>query len=1087
MIKHYNRFFYRLKVTPINLRKNLPLNVIVFALLFCVKNAGATSYTWNGGSSGSWTTSSNWLPNTGYPGSSGTTDVAIINTSNATVNLNGNLTISQLESTNYGVAGITINFTGTTPTLAITGGLSMAQPSSFSTVLTFSGTGIATISGTSTFSYGSSFTIASGCTVTFAASSTLDWTATQGVITNSGTLNFTSSTLKLGSSTSFVSPGTVIANSENFNITGTPAFITYGGKFVANSCTFTLPSSGYLKSTSSSSAFTATTCTFNISGSGGAAYIYNNGTFVDHGSTYNVTGQGSYIQNTGTGSSMHLRGTTVNLGPTIAGNNSQYISSSSTFTADSGSTINALSQSSYINNSGTFYAGTSGSSCVITLSGQGAYITNTSIFDLGSTSIIYPSSYQALITNTKPGIFTLQSDANGSAAFGVLSSTAIIKGTFNVERYFQGGATKAGGRWVYRNYRIISSPVNDTTVNGNYIWGLNYIVGSTVGQTTLANSATNAFVKGANGGSTASGNPTLFLYRENKVPSNATFTSGNFIGITDITSPSSLSTTDPGPWTIPIGNGVFFFFRGNASNYAAKTTSPYVAPESTTLTSTGNINQQQVTVKDWFTPALATLSYTTGIANATVRGFNMVGNPYPSSIDWNSSYANTGITRTHVNPTIWVFDPVTDQYDTYITTSPSAGIATGNASNIIASGQGFFVQDSIANSSLVFNEACKYSTWQLTGSNLLMGTPAGQNTVQQMLRLKLVADSLDADDIVIWFNSNATAKYSGREDAMYIQGSGALEGLSSFSADSIPLAINCLPLPKQTQQIIRLNVTAAQSGIYTFQRTELTAIPQIYNIWLIDKYKKDSLDIRNNTTYAFNLDLTDTASFGSSRFQIVIRQDPSLAVHLLNFTATKTPNGAQVIWKTENEQNYTYFTVERSTDNGTTFNALSGFTSYSAGTYSLFDRYPFPIGASTAIDKYRLKIEDINGTISYSEAITLTYSLSGGDSVSNNLIVYPNPATSFINLTINPNTVSLTSNLSTLQTVSTTPAISKTTGSPNYGIKIINMAGAVVKSATTPTSDWQDNVSNFLPGTYIIQVVDSSNNSVVGKATFVKL
>jgi hypothetical protein len=34
---------------------------------------------------------------------------------------------------------------------------------------------------------------------------------------------------------------------------------------------------------------------------------------------------------------------------------------------------------------------------------------------------------------------------------------------------------------------------------------------------------------------------------------------------------------------------------------------------------------------------------------------------------------------------------------------------------------------------------------------------------------------------------------------------------------------------------------------------------------------------------------------------------------------------------------------------------------------------------------------------------------------------------------------------------------------------------------------WQTNISNFAPGTYIIEVVNTSNNSVVGKSSFVKL
>jgi len=1059
-----------------------------FFVILGISDASATTYTWAGGSSGSWGVAANWSPSTGYPGQSGTTDIAIVNTTNATIGLTGNYTIAQLKSTSFGVSGVTVNLNGSSSTLAINSGLNFAQPSSLSIVLTFNGTGTATIGGTSTFAYHGSFYIASGATVNFTSGSIIDWTNTQAVLSNYGTMNLTSCTVNMGSSTTFDSPGTTNATSTTFNLSSTPSILTYSGKFVATSCTFNVSSSCYIKSTSTSSTFAGYGSTFNLSGSGGAAYFYNAGTFWDHKSTYNLTGQSAYIQNSGASATMHFRGSDINF---TGGSNNQYINNSGTFYADSATTIDASTFTSYITNSGTFYAGTSGSACTITLSGQAANVSSTGTFYLGSTSIIYPTGFAAYVTNTSPGTFTLQSDASGSAAIGALSSTATCNGNFNVERFFQGGATKSGTRWVYRNYRILSSPVNTgTLVNLNRVSGLTYIVGATAGLTTTANSTTNAFVMGATGGSSSSGNPSLFLYRESITPSNLSYTSGNFIGITNITSASAMHTSDGATnTTIPVGNGFFFFFRGNASSFSTRTSSPFLAPENVTLTSTGNLNQQSVTVKNWYTPLSSNLGYTgsgTG-TNYAVRGFNAVGNPYACSIDWNTAYSGTGITRTNVNPTIWMFNPFTNQYDTYITTSSSTGTSNGGgtdgsgfASKIIASGQGFFVQASAAGASLVFNEAAKSATSQLTGSSLFMGAPPA-NDVAQLLRLRMVQDSLNYDDITIVFNSAASPTYNGNEDAQYLPGINAAEGLASLSNDSlpVPLSINSLPLPKKMAQVIGLTVTAQQSGAFTFRRTELDAIPQIYEVWLMDKYKKDSLDLRHNATYAFNIDLNDAASFGSNRFSIVIRQNPVLGVRLLNFTAAKAPGGAQIVWKTENEQNYTNFTVERSIDNGQTFTILGGLVANGSGTYSLLDKSP------DLNDQYRLKIEDLNGTITYSAVVTLGYS---SNSVVNNMNVYPNPATNSINLNIKP-TNSLPSNLSALQVLGSTPSLvrSQNISTQSYNIKIISITGTVIKTALSSLPDWHDNVSTLTPGTYIIQVTNASDNSVVGKSTFVKL
>jgi hypothetical protein len=251
---------------------------------------------------------------------------------------------------------------------------------------------------------------------------------------------------------------------------------------------------------------------------------------------------------------------------------------------------------------------------------------------------------------------------------------------------------------------------------------------------------------------------------------------------------------------------------------------------------------------------------------------------------------------------------------------------------------------------------------------------------------------------------------------------------------------------------------------------ELNAIPNLYEVWLMDKYNKDSLDMRNNQTYRFDF-TSDTNSYGANRFQLVIRQNPALMMHLLSFNATKAPAGSQVVWITENEQNYTNFTVERSTDNGASFNVLSGVPSNAQGTYSFLDTNPQP-GA----DMYRLKIVDLNGTVSYSNIVTLMYG-DASSLVKTGIVVYPNPAKSTLNLAIktgfDPNT--------------STISISNAVQGNSYNIQIANVLGSVVKKTTINQQNWQTDVSALIPGTYIIQVINKNTAAIVGEETFVKL
>jgi hypothetical protein len=241
--------------------------------------------------------------------------------------------------------------------------------------------------------------------------------------------------------------------------------------------------------------------------------------------------------------------------------------------------------------------------------------------------------------------------------------------------------------------------------------------------------------------------------------------------------------------------------------------------------------------------------------------------------------------------------------------------------------------------------------------------------------------------------------------------------------------------------------------------TEIAAVPQIYEVWLMDAFTKDSVDMRKTPSYTFDL-TTDTNSYGVNRFKVVLREDTSLAVRLLTSTGSKAPNGSQLTWSTANEQNYTHFTVEKSTDGGKTFNVVGGFASDAEGAYSLLDKNP-----AAGPNMYRLKIEDLNDSISYSKVVTLNY--GSGSGLNDNVLIYPNPAKSTINLTITP----------------------LSTANPNsiYNIIIVNAQGLVVKTATTSQTNWQTNLSNLMPGTYVLQVVNSSDNSLVGMGTFVKL
>ncbi len=442
--------------------------------------------------------------------------------------------------------------------------------------------------------------------------------------------------------------------------------------------------------------------------------------------------------------------------------------------------------------------------------------------------------------------------------------------------------------------------------------------------------------------------------------------------------------------------------------------------------------------------------YTTISNNTNIEGFNLVGNPYACTIDLTKG----GISLTNISGFIYELNPGTNGTYGIFDLNNSGTPGTNNASKYIASGQGFFVQAKNTSATLTFTELCKSEGQQNTNAALLLSKAPVVTAVPQYLRLRMALDSINSDETVISFKNQAKTSYVFNEDAPYMQGTGKVS-LASLSSDNKLIAINTMPLAIHGDTVA-LNVGAAKYATYSISLNSIQGIPELYDIWLMDKFVKDSVNLRTTATYNFDI-TTDKSSFGANRFVMVVRENPANAYQLLSFTANKIDaRKAQLAWTTKNEENYTNFTVERSTDNGNSYQVIGSLPSTGAGQYSLLDNSPL-----TGDNLYRLKQVDYNNVTTYSSVIDLKFSDGSGNPVS----CYPNPAVSLINVAI----------------------ASKSQVQAIFNIKITNSLGIVVKSATITELNWANNISNLPMGTYLVQVTDNKDNRLVGSAKFVKL
>ncbi len=450
---------------------------------------------------------------------------------------------------------------------------------------------------------------------------------------------------------------------------------------------------------------------------------------------------------------------------------------------------------------------------------------------------------------------TLISTEAGTARVNNLGAASITDSVI-VQRFIKGSDISR------RSYRLLSSPVYQIP-NANP--GLRKYYFSRLQDQILVTGAGGT----ANGFDASPANgPTIWKYNEPAANSALQ----DFIPISSISKNHSVATQA----SLTSGNGFILFFRGDRiNNIPNKTAAPFSVPEDVVLTYKGLLNQGNLTVTAPYGAATGFLSYNNKAESND--GFNLVGNPYPSAIDWElSGGSGSAIAVTNLNSTIYILNPVTKNYGTYT----KGGTTTGAATQYIASGQGFFVKANAANPTITFTEAAK-ATDTSNPSVLGAKTPVALD----FLRVNLQKDTLDQDDILLAFKEGQSEDYIQDEDVEDLNGQNAAASLSSFSKkEKKQLAVNALP-PVKNLTSIPLFVDALVDGNYKLKLSDWSANFKTDSVFLRDNFTGDSVNLSKQLVYAFSIRKNTAATFGTERFVLYFKQQVITAI-----TGNATPS-----------------------------------------------------------------------------------------------------------------------------------------------------------------------------------------------------
>jgi hypothetical protein len=247
------------------------------------------------------------------------------------------------------------------------------------------------------------------------------------------------------------------------------------------------------------------------------------------------------------------------------------------------------------------------------------------------------------------------------------------------------------------------------------------------------------------------------------------------------------------------------------------------------------------------------------------EGFNLVGNPYPSPIDWDAA----GWTKTSIDNAIYYFKAsTTDQYGgTYSSYINGVSSDPGVATNIIPSMQGFFIHVSDG-------------TYPVTGTLGVTNSVRINDLTHPFLKsantsgifiLRVTSaftdDITSVDPTVIYFDNAAEKSFDWDYDALKLFNTDMMvTNFYSVLPEGKKLSINALPWLADTLVNVPLGLTTYRDGEVSFKLSKLENLPPEVNIFFRDAVAGANIGFSENKEYKVSL----IAGEYNNRFSLVL-------------------------------------------------------------------------------------------------------------------------------------------------------------------------------------------------------------------------
>jgi hypothetical protein len=234
-----------------------------------------------------------------------------------------------------------------------------------------------------------------------------------------------------------------------------------------------------------------------------------------------------------------------------------------------------------------------------------------------------------------------------------------------------------------------------------------------------------------------------------------------------------------------------------------------------------------------------TCTYTDGQGN----GWNLLGNPYPAAIDWNSVTLGDG-----VDNALYYYDASTQNYIAYLRISGDNSTSTGG-SQYIPAGQGFMVHANNTGST----KTVTIEKADLTHTGQDVYYKSSTNLLAGSLSLQITGNNF-SDQTIIHFNEQASTDFDGNYDAFKLMSANIqVPMIYTENEENTQFAINGLPQVEEGTSIpVSLRIGA--DGTYTIE-ANINEIET--NIFLEDLFTGTSTKLNETSSYSFTASEND--------------------------------------------------------------------------------------------------------------------------------------------------------------------------------------------------------------------------------------